>query len=79
MEQSVRKDKSPSQLSLDGIRTRLQAHYGTDFGAHSVVWSSAFGSAFRLAETFRRGRVLLAGDAAHQFLSAGGQGMNLGI
>ncbi|KAJ3494151.1 hypothetical protein NLG97_g4266 [Lecanicillium saksenae] len=75
----VREDKNPSQLSLDGIQNLLQAHYGTDFGAHSVVWSSTFGSAFRLAGTFRRGRVLLAGDAAHQFLPAGGQGMNLGI
>lgn len=76
---TVRKDNGPSQLSLDGIRALLREHYGSDFGAHSVVWASTFGSAFRVAETFRRGRVLLAGDAAHQFLPAGGQGMNLGI
>ena len=32
-----------------------------------------------VAETYTRGRVLLAGDAAHQYIPTGGYGMNTGI
>ncbi|HET6424380.1 MAG TPA: FAD-dependent monooxygenase, partial [Planctomycetaceae bacterium] len=52
---------------------------GTDFGAHSPRWLSRFGDATRLAERYRDGRVLLAGDAAHIHPPTGGQGLNLGI
>lgn len=52
---------------------------GTDFGAHSPRWLSRFGDATRLAERYRIGRVLLAGDAAHVHPPYGGQGLNLGI
>jgi rifampicin monooxygenase len=52
---------------------------GTDFGAHSPRWLSRFGDATRLAERYRVGRVLLAGDAAHIHPPTGGQGLNLGI
>ena len=44
-----------------------------------VVWSSRFQVHHRLADTYRHGRVLLAGDAAHVHSPAGGQGMNTGI
>jgi 2-polyprenyl-6-methoxyphenol hydroxylase-like FAD-dependent oxidoreductase len=40
---------------------------------------SRYGVAHRIAAAYRRGRVLLAGDAAHQHSPAGGQGMNTGI
>ena len=40
---------------------------------------SRFGDATRLAERYRVGRVLLAGDAAHIHPPTGGQGLNLGI
>ncbi|GAB3183902.1 2-polyprenyl-6-methoxyphenol hydroxylase-like FAD-dependent oxidoreductase [Micromonospora palomenae] len=44
-----------------------------------VIWSSRFRIHHRVAETYRAGPVLLAGDAAHVHSPAGGQGMNLGI
>jgi 2-polyprenyl-6-methoxyphenol hydroxylase-like FAD-dependent oxidoreductase len=46
---------------------------------HDVVWGSRFRVHRRLAERYRAGRVLLAGDAAHVHSPAGGQGMNTGI
>ncbi|MFI5487703.1 FAD-dependent oxidoreductase [Micromonospora echinaurantiaca] len=44
-----------------------------------VLWSSRFRLHHRIADTFRAGPVLLAGDAGHVHSPAGGQGMNLGI
>ena len=58
---------------------QLVSTAGTDFGAHSPRWLSRFGDATRLADQYRVGRVLLAGDAAHIHPPMGAQGLNLGI
>lgn len=42
-------------------------------------WSSMFRISVRLADAYRRGRVFIAGDAAHIHPPTGGQGMNTGI
>ncbi|MEU7747594.1 rifampin monooxygenase [Nonomuraea sp. NPDC049158] len=65
--------------TLDELRQGVRAIAGTDFGVHSPRWLSRFGDATRLAERYRTGRVLLAGDAAHIHPPMGGQGLNLGI
>jgi 2-polyprenyl-6-methoxyphenol hydroxylase-like FAD-dependent oxidoreductase len=65
--------------TLEEFRAQLRAYAGTDFGVHSPRWLSRFGDATRLAERYRVGRVLLAGDAAHIHPPLGGQGLNLGI
>ncbi len=44
-----------------------------------VVWGTRFRIHHRVADSYRAGRLLLAGDAAHVHSPAGGQGMNLGI
>src|SRR5215203_356620 len=74
----VAKDRSVPP-TLDELRQQLQVFAGTDFGVHSPRWLSRFGDATRLAERYRVGRVLLAGDAAHIHPPTGGQGLNLGI
>ncbi|MEU1707752.1 rifampin monooxygenase [Streptomyces sp. NPDC005706] len=65
--------------TLEDFRRQLRAFAGTDFGVHSPRRLSRFGDATRLAEHYRTGRVLLAGDAAHIHPPTGGQGLNLGI
>ena len=44
----------------------------TTAGAYQVVWGSRFRIHERVAERYRAGRVLLAGDAAHTHSPAGG-------
>lgn len=66
-------------LTLEDVRRTMHDAFGTDFGVHSPLWLSRYGNATRQAADYRQGRVLLAGDAAHMFFPAGGQGVNVGI
>lgn len=50
-----------------------------DYVVTDVAWVSVFTMQARLADTFRRGRVFLAGDAAHCHPPTGGQGLNTSI
>ncbi|MYT33066.1 MULTISPECIES: FAD-dependent monooxygenase [unclassified Streptomyces] len=69
----------PSELSEDATLALLRAAIGDatiPIELHAVnAWEAAVG----MASAFRRGRVFLAGDAAHVQSSAGGLGMNTGI
>jgi 2-polyprenyl-6-methoxyphenol hydroxylase-like FAD-dependent oxidoreductase len=67
------------QPTLADLRELLVALFGTDFGAHSPTWVSRFTDTTRQAAEYRRGRVLLAGDAAHVHAPMGGQGLNVGV
>jgi 2-polyprenyl-6-methoxyphenol hydroxylase-like FAD-dependent oxidoreductase len=68
-----------AEPTLDDLRERLIAVYGTDYGMHSPTWISRFTDATRQAAAYRKGRILLAGDAAHVHSPVGGQGLNTGV
>ena len=68
-----------SEPSLDDLREGLVAVYGTDYGIHNLTWITRFTDMTRQAATYRVGRVLLAGDAAHVHSPVGGQGLNIGV
>jgi hypothetical protein len=53
--------------------------YGTDYGVHSPTTISRFTDMTRQAASYRKGRVLLAGDAAHVHAPDGGHGLNTGV
>ena len=75
-EQSLGRTGEPT---LRDLSEALIAAYGTDFGIHSPTSISRFTDMARQAASYRKGRVLLAGDAAHVHYPSGGQGLNIGV
>jgi 2-polyprenyl-6-methoxyphenol hydroxylase-like FAD-dependent oxidoreductase len=58
-----------------GFMRLVDKHFdGVTLG--DVVWHSKWQSFVRLADTYRKGRVFLAGDSAHIHSTTGGQGLN---
>jgi 2-polyprenyl-6-methoxyphenol hydroxylase-like FAD-dependent oxidoreductase len=73
--------EAPENPSVEFVQ-RLLDERGLGAGrmvVRDVVWGSRFRIHHRVADSYRAGRLLLAGDAAHVHSPAGGQGMNLGI
>ena len=68
-----------SEPTLQDLRELLIAVCGTDYGVHSPTWITRFTDMTRQAASYRKGRVLLAGDAAHVHSPIGGQGLNTGV
>ena len=65
--------------TLQDVSEALIASDGTDYGMHSLGWTSRFTDNTRQAASYRKGRILLAGDAAHVHPPLGGQGLNTGV
>jgi 2-polyprenyl-6-methoxyphenol hydroxylase-like FAD-dependent oxidoreductase len=65
--------------TLGDLRDGLITLYGTDFGLRRATFLSRFTDMTRQAASYRSGRVLLAGDAAHVHSPMGGQGLNIGV
>jgi 2-polyprenyl-6-methoxyphenol hydroxylase-like FAD-dependent oxidoreductase len=74
-------DEAPEQPDIAYVQALLDARGPKAERAvvRKVLWGSRFRVHHRLADAYRAGRVLLAGDAAHVHSPAGGQGMNAGI
>jgi 2-polyprenyl-6-methoxyphenol hydroxylase-like FAD-dependent oxidoreductase len=68
-----------SEPTLRDLSEALIAVYGTDYGVHTPTWISRFTDMTRQAASYRNGRILLAGDAAHVHAPDGGQGLNIGV
>lgn len=68
---------SPDTLPEAMARRLGAAHQGIE--VEDVLWAAEYRTHSRLATTYRRGNVFLAGDAAHLNSPVGGQGMNVGI
>lgn len=67
-------------LSLASMQAILERRSGrADIRLREPEWSSLWRANIRLVDRYRKGRVFLAGDAAHIHSPAGGQGMNTGI
>ena len=75
---------APMQRDTEATRAVLQQYLDHRSGRDGLevgepVWSTVWRPNIRLAQRFRSGRALLAGDAAHAHPPNGGQGMNTGI
>ncbi|MBD0690685.1 FAD-dependent monooxygenase [Streptomyces sp. CBMA123] len=66
-------------VSLDSFQRAIEAALGHRAEIAEARWLTRFGDAARLAERFRAGRILLAGDAAHIHPPAGAIGVNAAI
>ena len=74
-----RNAEQTNEPTLTDLSAGLITVYGSDYGVHSPASISRFTDATRLAATYRVGRVLLAGDAAHIHPPDGGQGLQTGV
>lgn len=70
---------SDDPVSLEEVRATLKHLFGRDLHPTDPLWTSRFRIQERQATTYRRGRMIIAGDAAHVHSPLGGQGLNLGI
>nr|BAW82005.1 oxygenase [Streptomyces lavendulae] len=69
----------PGQPSYEEVADTWKRITGEDIGGGTPLWVNSFGDASRQASAYRRDRLLLAGDAAHQQMPIGGQALNLGL
>lgn len=69
-------DRRPELHHIQAVLDRLSPEPAT---ARNLRWSSVFRISHRIVDAYGRGRVFVAGDAAHIHPPTGAQGMNTGI
>ncbi|RFS20241.1 FAD-dependent oxidoreductase [Chitinophaga silvatica] len=70
---------SRKPITLDHLQGVLRRISGTDVTINALYTSTTWTDRSRQSSTYRNGRILLAGDAAHIHSPLGGQGLNLGL
>ena len=76
---TMRATTATGPVTLEELQAEIDRATGGSVRVHDPVWTSAFRVHHRSARQYRRGRILVAGDAAHVHSPAGAQGMNTGI
>ena len=66
-------------VTTEEVHDLVRKSFADEVEIAEVNWAERFTDATRQAEEYRRGRVFLAGDAAHIQFPANGQGMYLGV
>jgi 2-polyprenyl-6-methoxyphenol hydroxylase-like FAD-dependent oxidoreductase len=72
-------DERDHPYTDDEVTELVQWYLGVPGQRVTRINSSTWRMSMQTAETFRRGRVFLAGDAAHRFPPTGGFGLNTGV
>jgi 2-polyprenyl-6-methoxyphenol hydroxylase-like FAD-dependent oxidoreductase len=74
-----RTDHGTPTIDAASLNQLVLRRAGIEFGAHDVSWTSQFTLSHGVANHFRKGRLFVAGDAAHIHSPVGGQGLNTGV
>ena len=72
-------ERGTSRAEFTDIADAWMRVTGEDIRGRTPLWVNTFSDASRQLSRYREGRVLFAGDAAHQQMPIGGQAINLGL
>ncbi|MFD8819434.1 SDR family oxidoreductase, partial [Streptomyces sp. NPDC059627] len=72
-------EQPAGEVTFEQVAAAWAAVTGEDIGHGEARWLNRFGTVSRQVTEYRRGRLLLAGDAAHRQMPVGGQAVNLGL